>query len=64
MSLKETICRECGEEPLTRVSSVLFSVDYKKQQKKKPGAVVKEFISETKEAIEEEKKEMQKDFEC
>ena len=64
MSLKETICRECGEEPLTRVSSVLFSVDYKKQHEKKTGTLVKEFISETKEAIEEEKKEMQKDFEC
>jgi hypothetical protein len=64
MSIKETVCRECEGESLIRVSSALFSVDYKKQHKKKTGTLVKEFISETKETIEEERREMQKDFEC
>ena len=64
MSLKETICRECGEESLMRILPASFVIDTKRQQADRPGTLVKEFISETREAIEEEKKEMQEDFEC
>ena len=65
MLLKETICRQCGGEALMRVSSSPFVLKHKKEQEKeKPGKFIKEFISETREAIEEEKKDMQKDFKC
>lgn len=64
MLLKETICKECGEEALMRVASTSFALKKKQKQEQKVGKVVDDFISDARESVKREKKEMQKDFEC
>jgi len=64
MLLKETVCRECGEESLMRTIPTFFAPNKKQKQEKRSGKAVEEFISETREAVKREKEDMQKDFEC
>jgi|ETNvirenome_6_85_1030632.scaffolds.fasta_scaffold27299_3 putative FmdB family regulatory protein len=59
ISEKLTVC-QCGKEGgLVRIPSLPFRVSIKNEQK--PGQVVKEFIKDAKEEIEEYKKEMLKE---
>ena len=63
MFMKLRNCDACSADgTLFRVPSVAYSTKNKTYPKKKTGELVKEFISNTKKEVEEEKRDMMEDY--